>query len=105
MRTVWGLTGVGLVTFVLFACGVGRVSAMQEEPALRPVGPFEKEEPLRRAARRVIARDTAKVYGLDEKELLNDAEFFGLLYTRTGPSHRLQVLKQKKAEAAVTKSP
>ena len=80
MNTVFGLTGIGLVTFVLFASGV--------DPSVEQ--------------RRQVTRRYAEAYGLDARELESDRDFHRMLYTRVGPSRHLAELKKKKA-AAVAK--
>lgn len=110
MKTVWGLTGIGLATFVVFACSVDQASGMSaDDPAPASAEPERKgirahleEAPLIRARRRVQARQHAEIYGLDAKELEADAAFFGRLYTRAGPTGYLLALKKKK-EAAVAR--
>ena len=87
MNTVLGLTGIGVVTFVLFASSV--------TVKLDPVE-YRRAEVQRRSVQRY-----AELYGLDAKELESDGTFLRMLSSRAGPHHHLAELRKKKAEAVV----
>jgi hypothetical protein len=89
MNTVAGLTGIGLVTLVLFTSSV----TVKLDPL----------EDRRADARRQAAERYAKACGLDAKDLEADPVFNGRLFTRVGPSAHLAELKKKKA-ATMAKS-
>ena len=89
MNTVFGLTGIGLVTFVLFTYGVTPRYQPPEDPSVEQ--------------RRQVARRYAEAYGLDARELETDRHFYGSLYTRVGPGRYLAELQKKKAAALAKK--
>ena len=85
MNSVSGLTGIGLVTFVLFASGVIAREQSVEDPRVEQ--------------RRQVARRYAEAYGLDARDLESDRTFQNMLYSRVGPGRHLAELKKKKAAA------
>ncbi len=76
MNTVAGLTGIGLVTFVLFASSV----------ALRP-------QPVEQAP--VAARQDAVMFGLGAGQTFDRG-----FYSRAGPKRHLAELKKKAGPVA-----